>query len=72
MHHERFGGLLEGLDGLALPAQGIAVDGKKGEADFADLLFLRQRRASHWVMVVWGLTRREKGSLRRRRSVERW
>lgn len=37
MHHERFGGLLERLYGLALPAQGVAADGDLREADFADL-----------------------------------
>lgn len=37
MYHERFGGFLERLYGLALPAQGVAVDGNKIQADFADL-----------------------------------
>ena len=37
MYHEGFGGFLERLYGLALPAQGVAVDGKEGETDFADL-----------------------------------
>ena len=39
MYHERFGSFLERLYGLALPAQGVAVDGNKVETDFADLIF---------------------------------
>lgn len=46
MHHEGFGGLLEGLYGLALPAEGLAVDWEEGEADFADL-----------ELSVWGMVR---------------
>lgn len=37
MDHERFGGFLQRLYGLALPAQGVAADGDQGEADFAHL-----------------------------------
>ena len=37
MYHERFGGFLERLYGLALPAQGLAVDGNEIETDLADL-----------------------------------
>ena len=40
MDHERFGGFLECLYGLALPAQGVAVDGEEGETDFADLFLV--------------------------------
>ena len=36
MYHEGFGGFLERLYGLALPAQGVAV-GVEGGSDFADL-----------------------------------
>ena len=39
VHHERLGGFLERLYRLALPAQGVAVDGEEGETDFADLDF---------------------------------
>lgn len=38
MHHECFGGLLERLYGLRLPAEGLAVDGEEGDTDFADLV----------------------------------
>lgn len=37
VHHERLRGLLQRLNGLRLPAQGLTVDGEEGEADFADL-----------------------------------
>ena len=38
MYHERFGGFLERLYGLALPAQGIAVRGNEVKTDFTDLI----------------------------------
>lgn len=37
MHHERLGGFLERLDGLRLPAHGLAVGRHEGEGDFSDL-----------------------------------
>lgn len=40
MYHERFGGFLERLYGLALPAEGVAVDGNEGDTDFADLFLV--------------------------------
>ena len=37
VYHECFGGFLERLYSLALPAQGVAADGEEGEADFPNL-----------------------------------
>ena len=37
MYHERFGGFLERLYGLALPAQGVAANGNVIDTDLADL-----------------------------------
>ena len=37
MYHECFSGFLERLYGLALPAQGVTVDGQERETDFAYL-----------------------------------
>ncbi len=37
MHHKRLGGFLERLDGLRLPAHGLAVGRHEGEGDFSDL-----------------------------------
>lgn len=76
MHHEGFRCLLQRLNRLALPAQGLAVYGEEGEAYFANLecgvlvgLVGEQRRES----VGWRRhTRREKGSLSSSRSVVRW
>lgn len=88
MHHECFCGFLKRLYGVGLPAEGLAVDGEEGEAYFADLggtsvSVVRGIRGEVWGKVEGGdikeergrerrLTRREKGSRSRRRSVERW
>ena len=37
VYHECFGGFLERLYSLALPAQGVAADGEEGETDLANL-----------------------------------
>lgn len=37
MHHKGFCRFLKSLYGLALPAEGLSVDGEEGETDFADL-----------------------------------
>ena len=37
VYHECFGGFLERLYSLALPAQGVAADGEEGEANLANL-----------------------------------
>lgn len=37
VHHERFGGFLQRLDGLGLPTEGLAAGGDEGQGDFADL-----------------------------------
>ena len=37
MYHECLSGFLERLYGLALPAQGVAVDREEGETDLANL-----------------------------------
>ncbi len=78
MHHECFGGLLERLYGLRLPAEGLAVDGEEGDTDFADLVWEdglvysvfvcdeeRERDGGRHTSL-------EKGNLRSRRSVVRW
>ena len=38
MYHEGFGGFLERLYGLALPAQGVTVDRKEVDTDFTHLI----------------------------------
>lgn len=50
--HECLGGFLKGLYGLALPAQGVAIDGEEGETDFSNLEFYVNGEKScrlHWL-----------------------
>lgn len=51
MYHECFGGFLERLYGLALPAKGVAADRKEVQTDFT-YLNMRQWRKLHWVTVT--------------------
>lgn len=51
VYHECLGGFLEGLYGLALPAQGVAVDGEEGETDFANLESMLTGKSHVDVMV---------------------
>lgn len=37
VHHEGLAGFLQRLDGLRLPAEGLAANGHKGKGDFTDL-----------------------------------
>ena len=66
---------MERLYGLTLPVQGVAVDGEKGKSNFADLLPGQWGSLEKDGSKTEGkgkLTRRENGSFRSRRSVERW